>query len=86
MKNNYTSTKNNLKANPENKTIEQSYQALKTERGRQAGEMEGLLPVEGPGSGLGALPSLLPFCFPPPLGPQPSTHSQFSRPGVSCSR
>lgn len=31
IKNNYASTKNNLKANPENKTIEQSYQGLKTE-------------------------------------------------------
>lgn len=30
-KNNYTSTKTKLKANPENKTIEQSYQGLKTE-------------------------------------------------------
>lgn len=31
IKHNYTSTKNTLKTNPQNKTIEQSYQALQTE-------------------------------------------------------
>lgn len=55
MKNNYTSTKNNLKANPENKTIEQSSQGLKTEgvrcwaegqeekeKGKQKGKRKGV--------------------------------------------
>lgn len=52
-KNNYTSNKNKLKVNPENKTIGQSYQGLKTEgvrcraegqeeeEGKQKGEWEG---------------------------------------------
>lgn len=55
MKNNYTSTKNNLKANPENRTIEQSSQGLKTEgvrcwaesqeekeKGKQKGKRKGV--------------------------------------------
>lgn len=51
-KNNYTSNKNKLKANPENKTIGQSYHDLRTEgvrcwaegqeeKGKQKGKWEG---------------------------------------------
>lgn len=66
MKNSYTSTKNKLKANPENKTIEQSYQGLRTEgvrcwakgqeekeKGKQKGKRKGVgLPGLLPGPSL----------------------------------
>lgn len=55
IKHNYTSTKNKLKTNPQNKTIEQSYQGLQTEGVRRWAqgqeEEEGKHKSEGRGEG-----------------------------------